>query len=543
MRFSFRHSYTQFVLFLMCAVYLTPSYAQVESPEEIFDDLFVEVQMQKVFKDYKTFVDCTPRYPAETIMTTYHAQKGSPDFDLRQFVVSNFKLPDTNYVKYQSDTSVHIVKHIDSLWTLLTRKADPNVNNSSLIALPHPYVIPGGRFREVFYWDSYFIMLGLDVSKKDELLQNMIDNFTYLIDRIGFIPNGNRTYFLSRSQPPFYASMIDLLAKRDAHILVKYIPYLEKEYHFWMEGTEKLTSSNPSYKRVVRMKDGEILSRYWDDKTTPRPEAYGKEIVYSKNFDAERSKLMYRDIRAACESGWDFSTRWFKDVATMQTIHTTDIIPVDLNCLLYFYEETISKAYKLKGEEEKKAFYSNLAEKRKAAILKYCWDKDRNFFMDFDFVEDRTTPAYTLAASFPLYFHIATPEQAQHVAKKLEDSFLKKGGFVTTLHPSSFQWDSPNGWAPLQWTTIKGLYDYKHTDLAIKGAKRWLDLNERVYKNAGKLIEKYNVVEMNHETGGGEYALQDGFGWTNGVYLKLHELVMAHPSAPKKKTVPTKSTK
>jgi alpha,alpha-trehalase len=497
------------------------SSVKFQSPDEIYGELFAQVQTTKVFPDDKTFTDCIPKTSIEEILTKYHTEKNVTGFDLKAFVYEYFTLPDLDHSQYTADTTVTITKHIDNLWEVLTRQASTQKTHSSLISLPYSYIVPGGRFREIFYWDSYFVMLGLQESNRYEQIENMINNFSFLIHTFGFIPNGNRTYFMTRSQPPFYALMIDILADKDPLIYIKYLPYLEKEYAFWMKGSEQLTAEGICSERVVRMPDGEILNRYWDEKTTPRPEGYSKELRSSKGMPADKAADMYREIRAACESGWDFSSRWLRDGQTFQSSYITEIIPVDLNCLLYHLEETISKAYKLKGDQEKESSYFSLAVKRKNAVLKYCWSNQDIFFMDYDFVQKTTTPCYSLAASFPLFFNIATVVQAKEVAKKIKTDFLQPGGFVTTLKTSPFQWDNPNGWAPLQWITVKGLLNYNEIELAISGARHWMQLNDKIYRTTGKLMEKYNVIDMNVHTGGGEYQLQDGFGWTNGTYLKL----------------------
>lgn len=494
------------------------------SPDVLYGELFRDVQLNKIFPDYKTFVDCIPLFPAEEILFNYSEQKNLPDFDLKKFVLDHFKYADTNDYEYKTDITLTITQHIESLWYILTRRSQIYVTNSSLISLPYSYIIPGGRFIEIFYWDSYFIMLGLQQSGKMDLLQNMIDNFSHLIDTIGFIPNGNRTYFLTRSQPPLYAMMVELLVEKDPPILLTYLPFLEKEYQFWMNGADLLTEQEPALKRVVRMPDGEILNRYWDELDTPRPEAYGKDMSYAHNMDAEQSAVLYRHIRAACESGWDFSTRWYRDGNTIQTIHTTEIIPIDLNCLMQFLEIQIARAYEMKGMQTEAEKYNGLAIARRKAMDKYCWSDEKEFFMDYNYVEQTITPAYSLAAVFPLYFRIASERQAEAVKEKLEHKFLKDGGFLTTLKHSDFQWDCPNGWAPLQWIATIGLINYNYTELAQTAAGRWMLLNEKVYANTGKLMEKYNVVDMNSLTGGGEYPLQDGFGWTNGVYLALRKI-------------------
>jgi alpha,alpha-trehalase len=501
------------------------SSAQLKSPDEIFGDLFVHVQVAKIFGDDKTFTDCIPKIPTEDILKQYKELKDSPDFDLKKFILERFSLPDQSHSIYTADTTITITSHIDNLWNILSRRVTSQVANSSLINLPYEYVVPGGRFREVFYWDSYFIMLGLQESGRYEMIKNMVDNFSFLIHSFGFVPNGNRTYFLSRSQPPFYALMVELLAEKNPLLLSEYLPYLEKEYLFWMKGADQLSPENKSIHRVMRMPGGEILNRYWDDKDVPRPEGYGKELLAAKKMEPKDAARMYREIRAACESGWDFSSRWLRDGTTFQTSYITEIVPVDLNCLLYHLECTISKAYSLKGDQAKSNDYDKIANKRKLAILKYCWSEKHRFFMDYDITYQQSTPSYSIAGSFPLFFNLCTADQAKEVTEKLKKDFLQPGGFVTTLKSSPFQWDSPNGWAPMQWITVKGLLNYNENELALEGAHRWMELNNKIYRSTGKLIEKYNVIDMNMLTGGGEYSLQDGFGWTNGVYLKLHSII------------------
>jgi alpha,alpha-trehalase len=173
-------------------------------------DLFRDVQMEKIFPDGKTFVDCLPRFPEEEIHASYIQQKEQPGFSLQQFVITNFELPVSHSNNYQSDTGKSVAENINKLWDVLTRQ--PDKVGGSLIPLPHSYIVPGGRFGEIYYWDSYFTMLGLKVSRKHDMLENMVNNFSYLIDTIGYIPNGNRSYFIGRSQPPFYSLMVKLLA-------------------------------------------------------------------------------------------------------------------------------------------------------------------------------------------------------------------------------------------------------------------------------------------------------------------------------------------
>ena len=478
--------------------------------------LFEDVQLQNILGDGKAFPDCLPNKALEKIQADYLQQHQSVGFDLTEFVKSNFTLPKAYSSDYKSDSTLSAQDHSKKLWAVLTRK--PDEAGGSLIPLPHPYIVPGGRFREIYYWDSYFTMLGLQASGRTDMIQHMVDNFAYLIDTVGYIPNGNRTYFLGRSQPPFFSLMVKLLPNENT--LQKYLPQLEKEYNFWMKGKELLTTLRCAAHRVVLLPDGSILNRYWDASNTPRPEAY-KEDVELSHQSAQKPEELFRHLRAAAESGWDFSSRWFKDINSFGSIHTTDIIPVDLNCLLYHLEQTLAQAFTLSKNLSEANAYQSLADKRKDAIINYCWNEERKFFFDFDFISQKQKEQHTLAAAFPLFFKIATQKQADFTADYLHKFFLKPGGMTTTLNHSGQQWDAPNGWAPLQWITYKGLKNYGLHNVANQLKNHWTHANSKVYKQTGKMTEKYDVHSENATASGGEYPNQDGFGWTNGVYLAL----------------------
>jgi alpha,alpha-trehalase len=389
---------------------------------------------------------------------------------------------------------------------------------SSLLPLPRPYVVPGGRFDEVYYWDSYFTMLGLDESGRHDLALSMVENFASLIDRYGHIPNGNRTYYLSRSQPPFFASMVDLVAARSrdpAATYVTFLPALSKEYAFWMEGADTLEPGQ-AHRRVVRLKDGTLLNRYWDDRDSPREESYREDLETAHASNRPAAEV-YRDLRAGAETGWDFSSRWLADSKTLATIRTTALVPVDLNSLLFHLETTLANAYAFSHKPEKAAELTARAALRKAAVLRYLWDSNDGVFTDYLWREGVPTGTITAASLYPLFFGLATRAHADRVAKVVRAYLLKPGGLVTTTIESGQQWDAPNGWAPLQWIAVKGLADYGESDLARTIASRWVNNVVAAYRRTGKLVEKYNVVDLSLAAGGGEYPGQDGFGWTNGV--------------------------
>lgn len=481
--------------------------------------LFEDVQMGRVFPDGKTFVDCRPITPINEINARYEAEKGEPGFELKQFILDHFECPVHYSQDYESDPSKSVEENIESLWSALTRR--PDKVGGTMIPLPYPYIVPGGRFGEIYYWDSYFTMLGLEVSGKHDMLENMVKNFSFLIDQLGYVPNGNRSYFVGRSQPPFYSLMVDLLAGiKGRGELARYLPQLRKEHQFWMKGSGEVSPDLPARFRCARLVEGEILNRYWDENNTPRPESFREDIELSRKTDRPAQEV-FRDLRAGAESGWDYSCRWFKDKHSFATIHTTDIIPVDLNCLLMHLEETIAAGYASLEDESSARHFSRLAGSRRLAIQQYCWNGDKGFYFDYDFMEERQTEVGTLAAAFPLFFGIASEEQGRLVASQIREQFLKAGGLVATVESSGQQWDAPNGWAPLHWIAIIGLEKYGLHDLAKEIAKRWLKLNRDVFTRTGKLMEKYNVVDTHLEAGGGEYPGQDGFGWTNGVFLAL----------------------
>ena len=296
--------------------------------EQALQELFTDLHHSGLFSDGKVISDAVLQQAPEVILEKYRGQKDDPDFDLLEFYHAHFENAPELDSGYQSDTSQPVEQHIEKLWDVLTRQPTEPQKHSTRIPLPYPYIVPGGRFNEVYYWDSYFTMLGLQVSGRTDMIEHMLDNFAWLIDQYGFIPNGNRTYFLGRSQPPFFALMVSLLAKEKGDtIFQKYLPALEKEYAFWMHGKSEM--KNNAVYRVVEYAPGKILNRYFDNINEPRTEMYADDIELIEK-DGDRAKQLILDIKAACESGWDFSSRWFHTPDKMETIHTTDILSVEV---------------------------------------------------------------------------------------------------------------------------------------------------------------------------------------------------------------------
>lgn len=515
---------------LLLAVACRPSGRQAVRPSSYdpardIGPLFSDVQLSGIFSDSKEFVDARPREAPAVVQARYDSARRAPGFVLRTFVEQNFVLPQPAGDGYHTVTSQSMVAHVNALWPVLTRHPDSSDARSSLIPLPNAYVVPGGRFREIYYWDSYFTMQGLVKSGHTDLVKSMLDNLAHLIRTVGHIPNGNRTYYLTRSQPPYFAAMVALYAgATDSTQALPYLEALEREHAFWMDGADQLKPGQ-FYRRAVRMPEGVVLNRYWDDSDEPRPESYRPDVEIGMTLPESLRPNFYRNVRASAESGWDFSSRWMRDPKDLRSLETTELLPVDLNSLLYNEERVIAalRAFrKGAGDEEVARRFTRLADARREAIQNLMYDSPVGFFFDVRWrTGERVLDRPSLAAAAPLYFGIATPDQGVRTANMLEARFLKPGGFVTTNFNSGQQWDGPNGWPPLEWLTIEGVRRYRRDDLADMAATRWLNLIQRTYRATGRMMEKYDVVNPNRKAGGGEYPTQDGFGWTNGVALAL----------------------
>ena len=500
-----------------------PEAGYPDPPQVLFRDLFTAVQSAALFTDGKAFPDAVPRSPPPDILARYHALHPDSPEALARFVEAHFVVPMTPapaaVVPVPPDRE-QMVPHIDELWDALTRRTARAPPYASLLPLPHPYVVPGGRFREIYYWDSYFTMLGLEESGRRDLMTGMIRDFAYLIDRYGHVPNGTRSYYLSRSQPPFFFEMAGLSVGGDpAAGFARYLPELRREYAFWMQGARGLRRGS-AHRRVVVLPDGSILNRYWDDRDSPRDEAYRLDREVARRV-ARAAPQIFRDIRAAAESGWDFSSRWFADSRTMAAIDTTDVVPVDLNSLLFGLEEAIRAGCQRRANAACARRFAARAAARRDAIDRYLWDRTTGAYQDYRWTERVRGTRLSAATLYPLFVGLASTAQAAAVAGAVKRDLLKPGGIVTTTLDTGQQWDAPNGWAPLQWIAIAGLRKYGNAPLAEAIACRWMSTVNRVYQESGKLVEKYDVMHPGRRGGGGEYPAQDGFGWTNGVMRRL----------------------
>jgi alpha,alpha-trehalase len=521
LRYSFLARWPRlFAVLVVVLPALGQDLSRFEPPSLLYGDLYGAVENAGLFPDQKTFADAVPRQPAAAIMDDYARRKNAPDFSLRDFVASHFRVPRRLITRARRDSHQDVRDYIRRTWSALRRPPD-KAGPGSLLPLPYPYVVPGGRFSEIYYWDTYFTMQGLMQDDKVQLARDMLANIAYLIARHGHMPNGNRTYYLSRSQPPFFAAMVELVAGHDgAGVYRQYLPQLQAEYDYWMEGADKLRPG-AAHRHVVRLADGTLLNRYWDDRAAPRDESWGMDVTTARQSNRAAGQV-YRDLRAGAESGWDFSSRWLGDGRRLATIHTTDIAPVDLNCLIQNLERVLAKAYALAGNAPEAHLYAERAAARAAALRRLFWNGDAGLYADYLWKARRQSVRFSAATVYPLYFGVATAAQARAIATTLRRDFLKSGGLATTERFTGQQWDRPNGWAPLQYLAVEGLKRYGENGLARDIARRWIARVLQSYKRVGVLEEKYDIEASDaRPAGGGEYALQTGFGWTNGVLARL----------------------
>jgi alpha,alpha-trehalase len=486
----------------------TPARPAFPSPAELYGPLLTAVQEQGLFGDGKAFVDALPRRPVAEIMADF-ARVPVEAAALRAFVTVNFELPLDLDPVAPARAGVAL-----RAYTLETRRKLPPattdaVPGSSALAIGHPHVVPGGRFREIYYWDSFFTLLGLVRDGERALANGIVDAMTDLIERFGYVPNGTRTYYLGRSQPPVFYLMVALLGETDPAIAKRRLLAMKREHAWWMSGAAALQPGARG-DHAARLADGSLVNRYWDPNAMPRDESW-REDVATAAASARPAEQVYRELRAGAESGWDFSSRWL-DGPCLASIRTLSIAPVDLNAFLFGLESAIAAS----GDDRDEQAYGRLAQDRLAAMHRHFWNEEGGYFTDYDLDLNAPRPNSSAAALTPLLVGLATQAQADATAGYVRDDYLAPGGLRTTLTATGQQWDKPNGWAPLQWIAVAGLRRYGHDHLAREIARRWVTTVNETYLRNGLVFEKYDV-EASAIGAGGEYAPQTGFGWTSGV--------------------------
>lgn len=517
---------------------------RIVPPHESYGELFYQAMNtpelfgeDALFVDEKDFLDAFPRVNNEKVREAFLREvRPNNSQALRSFMMDYFVPPVQTPMAVAKPDSLPIGPHIQRLWKHLRRYPLHSQRQGTHLPLTKPYIVPGGRFRELYYWDSYFTMLGLLVDGREEDARDMLDNFSALITAYGFVPNGTRTYYGTRSQPPFFSHMVEalLVATHDSTLITNHLSSLRAEYDFWMRGHTMLTRYSPAVLRTVRMPGGEVLNRYYDNAATPREENYRADCAAGQRWcevhGGRNASTFYRHLRASSESGWDNSSRWLTNPHDPLSINTTNIVPVDLNSLLYHTEQFLAMAYRYRGDGVEADRFAELAEARKRALLKYFWQSDLGYFTDINLHTQQRTPVYTTAGLMPLFVGIASAEQGERVSSFVRGRLLKMGGVSSSTIHSGLKWDTPNGWAPAQWIAYVGLRRVGQLRLAKDISKRWRHLVATHYTQTHKLCDRYNVVDASAVMG--EYPTQDGFGWTNAVYQLFDHYAITMEACP-----------
>ncbi|XP_048254050.1 trehalase-like isoform X2 [Haliotis rufescens] len=510
--------------------------------------LLDKIQMAGIYEDSKTFVDMNLKDDPDTVLRAFDAMQTNNGSQIQGFLDQYFEGPGTEFEEWtpgdyvENPSFLGDVKDVNlkqfgkslcGIWEQLGRKIKNDVRDHqdrySLLYVENPFIVPGGRFRETYYWDSLWVVHGLLRCEMTQTVRGMLENFFFIIDRYGLIPNGFRVYYKKRSQPPLLAWMVESYydVSKDMDALVRALGPLEMEYQFWM------TNRN-----VEVQVDGRnhTLNQYRTITNTPRPESYAEDVKTAGNVTEEQASNIYSNLASAAESGWDFSSRWFsREDETNMGLNTTvikDIIPVDLNSILCRNERLLARFFNITGNNVKYRYYSERYERRKDAIQDVMWNQEKGVWQDY-YIPNKSLRDYFFPSNiFPMYAgcYGNTDAEREGMEEKVV-SYLEKqnvlgyeGGVPTSLSNTGQQWDLPNAWPPLQHVIIASLAEGRRSQskaLAAQLAQSWVYTNYLGWKNTNHMFEKYDVNNVGRRGGGGEYDIQTGFGWTNGVVLDL----------------------
>ena len=526
----------------------------VECPIFCSGSILHQVQINRLYNDSKNFVDMEMKFQEPVIQLNFenlmNKSKNKPgNKNLKKFVNDNFKvsnltqkwvptdwIPNPSIISkiYDKDLRAWVVD-LNTKWKSLGRRISSSYaevkNQTSLLYAPNPFIVPGGRFKEIYYWDSYWIIEGLLLSDMVETAKGMLDNFLFLVSELGYVPNGLRKYYLGRSQPPLLIPMFDLYWKEsnDLAYLNKSIGLLEKEFNFWLTNrTSEIIVDDIKYS----------VFQYKVNASEPRPESYFEDVELVKGLKPDEKNNVFSEIKSATESGWDFSSRWFskndKTNKDLKNTKTRSIIPVCLNSLMCYNSLIMSRFYEYLENKEKSEHYRKIADELNKTISRVFWSEDKGIWFDYDLEAKSLSNDFYLSNLVPLWCESYGIEKERSYVIKQVMNYLKSnkllsypGGVPVSLIKSDQQWDLPYNWPPLQYFLVMGLHKAgsfcdEAKSYALDLANQWVLNVFEVYKSKNHLMfEKYNAVIPGKEGSGGEYVVQDGFGWTNSIVIKF----------------------
>ncbi|KAL3125943.1 hypothetical protein niasHT_009472 [Heterodera trifolii] len=425
---------------------------------------------------------------------------------------------------------------LHDLWKELGKKMPDSAKEkkSTLIYVPNPFVVPGGRFREFYYWDAYWIVRGLLASGMTESVKHMCDNYAEMVNKFGFVPNGGRIYYNKRSQPPFLTFMVnDYFAETgDTEYLKTILPVLEKELQFWRS------------KRSVQVNVKERLRTFYQyraESNVPRPESFCQDVDLVKDIpNLEEKKRIWNELASAAESGWDFSSRWIEEDTNeanealkwkLTRLMITKIVPVDLNALICGNLEMLSNLYHQIGDKGKANKYHKEFQAFREDVHDLFYDKGGWF--DYNLKNQTLIKRFYGSIVVPLFarcYHTADVEETEKILSQLEEFdrnnkiMSQQFGVPTSAIASGQQWDFPNIWPPLAHMLIEGLRRSgikRMEDKARDLAQKYVSANHELFNQCGKHMFEKTTADEGAPGKGGEYTVQIGFGWTNGAILDL----------------------
>ncbi|KAG5717580.1 Trehalase [Termitomyces sp. T112] len=639
---------------------------QAWCPSEIFcvGELLQTVNIAHLYPDDKIFVDKPTSKPAQDVLENFQSISSSATYgEVVQFVENNFReegleLEGLELANFKSDpaflnnVTAPIVKAfaqtVHSYWKQLVRGTNTSTLctggstgcESSLIPLNHTFVVPGGRFREQYYWDSFWIVEGLIESELYDIVNATLQNFMDELDNFGFIPNGGRTYYLNRSQPPLFIQMLwrYVIASGDRAILKRALPLAEKELKWW--------DANRSLQVRSVLNVTHKVYHYSASNSAPRPESYLTDFMTANlsDMDDTQKAALYAELASGAESGWDYTIRWFAPTADgshdgIRSLKVRSTIPVDLNSILYRDHILLANLYG-RDDPETASAHRQAAAALHAAILDLLWDPAKLAFYDYNLDTRSRNNLFSAANFYPLWSGIIPPELLSSSEKAFGHfSSLNlalnryNGTFPSTFIVSGQQWDAPNAWPPHQYIILQalralpsnvtsgalptppsghstfnlipegqlGLDEFQLPSQPLNGDEgiysmsgRAADINKlngtvlnggnatdgegwakalerqlanryiasafcswratggsidgvlprlspeelnvtQSVNNTGNMFEKFSNVDIDSAGRGGEYTVQAGFGWTNGVLLWVSSLyggMLVEPECP-----------
>ncbi|GJQ13204.1 hypothetical protein GpartN1_g4995.t1 [Galdieria partita] len=540
-----------------------------------------------VFKDCKDFVDSSLKEDPQVVLAKFHqlvdsAHDSLDKNELKTFLETYFQPPGSDTLRCQVEQNLpnwfdlqHQLKenfaailsktkddkqesvlswitYLFDCWRSLCLQVHPQVyehpSRYTLIPWKKPMIVAGGRFREFYYWDSYFIIKGLLSCGLFTLARDMVDNLLDMVFMFGFVPNGGRIYYLNRSQPPLLSDMIAIVVKNWSDDNPSLLTFL----HRALQGLEKEYEFFSKYRSVFIDDPPRKLNRYFVNATEPRPESFCSDNRLVKNWSEQQQRNQCCcGLASAAESGWDFSSRWLEDGCHLYTICTQNIVPVCLNSILLRMESQMSSLYQqylslasteplssdIKSQlEQRIVWFHQQRSMRAQAIRHVLWDTHSLQWRDYDMKRKQWTQRkFCSSASnyLPLWSHsieylISSEKEAKGIVESFMNSgLLQNGGVLTTTFESGEQWDSPNAWPPVQDMLAEGFLALERfapgcgaQQVASKIVTRYIQSSYHGWHQTGYMYEKYNGMQSCGQSGGGgEYEPQIGFGWTNGVAL------------------------